>query len=125
MPPAARVSDMTVCPENEGSPPALIPHVGGPILPPGCTTVLIGGMPAAITGGKSICIGPPADLDEGSPTVLIDNEKAVRLGDSTSHSGVVTVGCPTVLIGTPGSGAALAAAASNGTALCEMCSGGS
>ena len=45
MPPAARVGDMHTCPMV--TPP---PHVSGPILPPGCPTVLIGGMPAARVG---------------------------------------------------------------------------
>ena len=41
MPPAARVGDMHTCPmQTPGTPP--IPHVGGPILPPGQPTVLIG-----------------------------------------------------------------------------------
>ena len=30
--------------------PVPIPHVGGPILPPGCPTVLIGKLPAAVVG---------------------------------------------------------------------------
>jgi uncharacterized Zn-binding protein involved in type VI secretion len=36
--PAARVTDMHVCPMVTG----VVPHVGGPVLPPGCPTVLIG-----------------------------------------------------------------------------------
>jgi uncharacterized Zn-binding protein involved in type VI secretion len=44
------------------------PHVGGPIMPPGAPTVLIGGMPAA------------------------------RMGDSTVHGGVITLGAPNVMI---------------------------
>ena len=35
------------------------PHVGGPILPPGVPTVLIGGMPAATVGSMCTCAGPP------------------------------------------------------------------
>ena len=42
MPPAARVTDMHVCPQVEPGP---VPHVGGPILPAGEPTVLIGFMP--------------------------------------------------------------------------------
>ena len=56
---------MHTCPMVDG----VKPHVGGPILPPGCPTVLIGGMPAA------------------------------RMGDPTSHGGVIVAGCPTVIIG--------------------------
>ena len=47
----------------------VVPHVGGPIMPPGDPTVLIGGMPAA------------------------------RMGDSTAHGGSIILGAPTVLIG--------------------------
>ena len=43
MPPAARVTDMHVCPMVT----VLVPHVGGPILPPCVPLVLIGGLPAA------------------------------------------------------------------------------
>ncbi len=46
-----------------------VPHVGGVLAAPAAFTVLIGGMPAA------------------------------RMGDSTSHGGVITLGCMTVLIG--------------------------
>ena len=42
MPAAARVTDMHTCPMVTG----VVPHVGGPILPPGAPTVLIGGLPA-------------------------------------------------------------------------------
>ncbi len=70
MPPAARISDMHVCPmATPGVPP--IPHVGGPILPPGSPTVLIGGMPAARQGDMATCTGPPDSIVMGCPTVLI------------------------------------------------------
>ena len=36
----------------------IIPHVGGPILPPGAVTVLIGGQPAARMGDLSRTAGP-------------------------------------------------------------------
>ena len=55
MPPAARITDMHTCPMvTPGLPP--IPHVGGPILPAGCPTVLIGGLPAN-TGRKMTFTG--------------------------------------------------------------------
>ncbi len=47
--PTARVTDMHVCPMmTPGLPP--VPHVGGPLLPPGSPSVLIGGLPAAASG---------------------------------------------------------------------------
>jgi uncharacterized Zn-binding protein involved in type VI secretion len=96
--PAARVADMHVCPMvTPGVPP--IPHVGGPILPPGAVTVLIGGMPAARATDMCVCVGPPDVIAMGAPTVLICNLPAARLGDPTAHGGTIVVGFPTVLIG--------------------------
>jgi uncharacterized Zn-binding protein involved in type VI secretion len=98
MPPAARVGDMHTCPMQTPAVPP-VPHVGGPILPPGCPTVLIGGMPAACMGDMATCVGPPDSIIKGSATVLIGNKPAARMGDNTAHGGVIVVGCPTVMIG--------------------------
>lgn len=98
MPPGARVGDMHTCPmQTPGVPP--IPHVGGPIMPPGCPTVLIGFMPAARVTDMATCVGPPDSIIKGSATVLIGNMPAARIGDNTAHGGVIVVGCPTVMIG--------------------------
>lgn len=94
MPPAARVSDMHTCPMSNGP----VPHVGGPVLPPGCPTVLIGGLPAARVGDMLVCTGPPDTIVSGSATVLIGGMPAARMGDSTAHGGVIILGCPTVII---------------------------
>lgn len=93
--PAARVGDMHVCPMVTG----VVPHVGGPILPPGGIPVLIGGMPAARVGDMAVCIGPPDVIALGSSTVLIKGMPAARLGDLTAHGGTIVVGYPIVLIG--------------------------
>jgi uncharacterized Zn-binding protein involved in type VI secretion len=79
--------------------PSPIPHVGGPILPPGCPTVLIGGLPAARVGDQAVCTGPPDAIAKGSASVLIGGNPAARMGDSTTHGGTIAAGCPTVLIG--------------------------
>jgi uncharacterized Zn-binding protein involved in type VI secretion len=76
-----------------------VPHVGGPILPPGCPTVLIGGLPAARVTDMAVCVGPPDVIILGSFTVLIGNMPAARMGDSTAHGGVIVMGYPMVLIG--------------------------
>ena len=95
---AARVGDMHICPMvTPGVPP--VPHVGGPILPPGAPTVLIGGQPAAIVGSMCICTGPPDSIIMGSTSVLIGGQPAARMGDSTAHGGSIAQGLPTVLIG--------------------------
>jgi uncharacterized Zn-binding protein involved in type VI secretion len=95
MPFAARISDMHVCPMVTG----VVPHVGGPVLPPGCVTVLIGGLPAARTGDLCTCVGPPDSIVMGSATVLIGGMPAARMDDTTAHGGTIIIGCPTVIIG--------------------------
>ncbi len=92
--PAARIGDMHACPMVTG----VVPHVGGPILPPGCPTVLIGGMPAARMGDEATCTGPPDVIASGEPTVLIGGQPAARMGDETAHGGVIVEGDPTVLL---------------------------
>src|SRR5690348_14194768 len=96
--PAARVTDMHVCPMVTG----VVPHVGGPILPPCEPTVLIGYLPAARVTDMLTCVGPPDTIIMGSPTVLIGNLMAARIGDPTVHGGVIVLGCFTVMIGEAG-----------------------
>ena len=95
MPSAARVGDMHTCPIVTG----VVPHVGGPVIPPGGPTVMIAGMPAARVGDMLTCTGPPDTIAAGSATVMIGGQPAARMGDSTAHGGTITVGCPTVNIG--------------------------
>lgn len=117
--PAARVGDMHTCPMvTPGTPP--VPHVGGPVLPPGGVTVLIGGQPAARMGDMCTCVGPPDVIIKGAPTVLICGQPAARMGDNTAHGGVISMGCPTVLIGMSGQGQCNCQAAKNGAAFVEI-----
>ncbi len=96
--PAARITDMHVCPMvTPGVPP--IPHVGGPILPPGGITVLIGGLPAARAGDMAVCVGPPDVIAMASFTVLTMSMPQARIGDLTAHGGSIVMGLPTVLVG--------------------------
>jgi len=92
---AARVGDMHVCPMVTGT----VPHVGGPGIPPGCPTVLIGGMPSLRLGDMLTCTGPPDTIVKGSATVMIGGSPAARMGDSCAHGGSIIIGCPTVMIG--------------------------
>jgi|GEM_PF-198477 len=120
--PAARVGDLHVCPMvTPGLPP--VPHVGGPILPPGMPNVLIGGMPAATVGCMCTCVGPPDVIIKGSFTVLIGGKPAARMGDNTAHGGVITIGFPTVLIGDFGVGGMAAVVALPPIVLAELTSG--
>ncbi|GAB5526570.1 MAG: PAAR domain-containing protein [Roseivirga sp.] len=92
---AARVGDMHTCPMVTGT----VPHVGGPVMPPGEATVLIAGMPAAKVGDMCTCAGPPDSIIMGSTSVMIGGMPAARMNDSTAHGGMIVAGCPTVLIG--------------------------
>ena len=94
-PPAARLSDMHTCPMVTG----IVPHVGGPILPPCAPTVMICFLPAARVTDMATCVGPPDVIAKGSTSVLINYLPAARLGDKTAHGGVIVVCAPTVIIG--------------------------
>ena len=93
--PAARITDLHICPMVT----ALVPHVGGPVTGPGVPTVLIGGLSAAVMGDLCTCAGPPDTIVLGSTTVMIGGKPAARLGDSTAHGGTIVLGNFTVLIG--------------------------
>jgi uncharacterized Zn-binding protein involved in type VI secretion len=93
--PAARLTDMHVCPMVT----VLVPHVGGPIIAPGAPTVLIGGLPAARATDMAVCVGPPDMIAMGSTTVLIGGLPAARMLDPCAHGGMIVLGCPLVLIG--------------------------
>jgi uncharacterized Zn-binding protein involved in type VI secretion len=86
---------MHVCPMVTGT----VPHVGGPVMPPGEPTVLIAGMPAARVGDMATCTGPPDSIIMGSATVMIGGMPAARMGDPTAHGGSIVLGEPTVMIG--------------------------
>jgi uncharacterized Zn-binding protein involved in type VI secretion len=92
---AARITDMHVCPLVTG----LVPHVGGPILPPGAPTVLIGKLPAARITDMAVCVGPPDTIVKGSGTVFTQKLPQARMGDVTAHGGTIVMGCPTVMVG--------------------------
>jgi len=110
LPPAARIADPTT-------------H-GAPLAPgPGSPNVIIGFMPAwratidqhacpmvSITGADGI-----GSVLMGSPTVLINNMMACRMGDiviekpglALGPANPILMGCPTVLIGEVGMGSTL------------------
>lgn len=91
MPPAARVTDTT------GHP--------GSVTGPGVSTVLIGGMPAAVLGDMHACAfpppasHPPTPFTKGSGTVLIGGRPSLRLGDVAGCGAPIVVGLPTVIVG--------------------------
>lgn len=119
MPPAARITDMHVCPKVEPGP---VPHVGGPTTS-GEPTVLIGFQPAARVGDSLLCVGPGVmdSISQGEPTVIIGGKPAARLGDGTSHGGMLVAGCPTVIIGSSAQAQTIILATQSGLPFCEEC----
>lgn len=71
MKPAARVGDLHSCPMVDPG-----PHVGGPILAPGCKTVLICGAPAA-RGSSGASINPEM--------FSVPEDKAQLIRDNAQH----------------------------------------
>jgi len=96
MPPDSRITDMHTCPLVNPGP---VPHVGGPILPPGAPQVLIGCLPAARLSDMAVCVGPPDVIIMGSTTVLTGFLMQARIGDPTAHGGIIVMGFPTVMVG--------------------------
>lgn len=91
MPAAARVGDVS--------------DHGGTIIGPGVTTVLIGGMPAAVAGDLHTCSLPPnshqptvSPFPAGSSTVQIGGMPALRTTDTCICGAKAAVGEPTVII---------------------------
>jgi len=76
----------------------IIPHVGGPVLPPGAPTVLIMKLPAARVTDMCTCVGPPDTIAMGVPTVLISKMPAAHMGSLTAHGGTVMGMGVTVLL---------------------------
>lgn len=94
MKPAARLTDMHRCPKSK--------HKGGPISGPCAEATLIAGLPAARLTDTCVCTGTPDVIVAGSYTCLIEGQPAARIDDQCVHGGVITTGCPTVLIGDDG-----------------------
>jgi uncharacterized Zn-binding protein involved in type VI secretion len=45
------------------------------------------------------CVGPPDAIVSGAFNVLVGNRPAARVGDPTSHGGVIVLGAFNVLVG--------------------------
>ena len=98
MPPIARTTDLHTCPMVTG----IVPHVGGPILPPCSLTVQAGALAVARLGDMATCVGPTDVIIMGASTVLTNGLPTIRLTDQTAHGGLITApGLPTVMVGNP------------------------
>lgn len=94
MKPGARVTDQHVCPQQQP-----VPHVGGPLVGPGASTVLLEHLVGAVVGDACTCATGPDAAVGASGTVLYEGKPAVRVGDATAHGGSIVAGAGTVLVG--------------------------
>jgi uncharacterized Zn-binding protein involved in type VI secretion len=95
MPAAARLTDSHSCPLSVPT-----AHVGGVIVGPGAGSVTIEHLPAAVEGSDCSCgLGPPNRIAKGSSSVVFEHKPAARVNDFTTHGGVITSGCASVVIG--------------------------
>jgi len=85
MPSAVRLSDTT--------------SLGGAIVGPGVSTVLIGGLPASILGDNHAHPNGASPIVIGSTSVMIGGKPAARVGDTCAMGGSAILGLPTVQIG--------------------------
>lgn len=92
---AVTIGTMHVCPMVS----VLIPHVGGPIIGPGCVGVRINGTPVSIQGDVCVCAaGGPDAIIEGCPGVQINGTPLTVQNSMTAHGGMVPIGESGVLI---------------------------
>ncbi|MBN8939754.1 MAG: PAAR domain-containing protein [Rhizobiales bacterium] len=89
--PAARLTDMHICP--------MVAPGTTPIVAVGALNVLISGLPAARVTDVCVCVPVPDPIIKGSTSVLIGGFPAARMADLTLAGGVIVTGCFTVLVG--------------------------
>lgn len=119
MPAAARVSDNHICPAVTG----VVPHVGGPVLPPCSLNVQTNVLNQARATDRATCVGPPDFIVTGSSSVFVNDLMAARQTDKTMHGGSIVLGSLNVEIGGPTAGATLGNVAA-GTAACNAAATG-
>ncbi|MGL5920158.1 MAG: PAAR domain-containing protein [Bacteroidales bacterium] len=83
-----------VCPMVTG----VTPHIGGPIVGPGNSGILIDGTPVSVIGDTCICCGPPDVVVQGYSGVLADGMPITVQNCMTAHGGVIPMGIPGVIV---------------------------
>lgn len=89
------INTMHTCPMTTGN----TPHVGGPIIGPGCSTATLNGIPIALQGDKCICAAGGEDVIlQGCPTATINGVPIALQGSPTAHGGTIPAGVPGAVI---------------------------
>ena len=96
--PICHVGHMHACPAVDPGPK---PHVGGPAVSAGQSTVTVNGIPVLVEGSsKCMCTGVPATVatSKGSSCVKINGKGIMRMGDPTGHGGKMVMGFPLITV---------------------------
>ena len=89
------INTMHTCPMTTGN----TPHVGGPVIGPGCSTATLNGIPIALQGDKCICAAGGQDVIlQGCPTATINGVPIALQGSPTAHGGTIPAGVPGAVI---------------------------
>lgn len=94
MPQIVTINLNHVCPMVTG----VTPHVGGPIIGPGCTGILVDGVPISVMGDTCLCVGPPDVIVQGYPGILADGVPIVVQNCMTAHGGTIPMGVAGVTV---------------------------
>ena len=87
--PISLLGHMHTCPMVAPGP---VPHVGGPIIQTQ-TLVMVDAIPVAVVGDTCLCAaGGPDKIVAGSTFVSIEGKPVARIGDPTTHGGVIVQG---------------------------------
>jgi len=119
MPAAARITDLHTCPAVTG----IVPHVGGPIIPPCSLNVQTNSLAQSRATDKATCVGPPDFIVTGSSSVMINGMMAARQTDHTMHGGLIALGSFNVEIGGPAAGATLGSSTKANTTCTQAATG--
>ena len=88
------IGTMHICPMVTG----MIPHIGGPIIGPGCPGVKINGKPVSLIGDICTCSGPPDVVAQGHSGVFVNGTPIVVHNCLTAHGGIIPMGESGVII---------------------------
>lgn len=98
--PAARNTDVHICPKPLSSPPNT-PHGPGQVMATGAARVFVNQLAAAVQNDMCMCVEPGNMIKSGSSSVFFGGQAAARQLDETTHmvGGMIQTGSPNVFIG--------------------------
>lgn len=99
--PAARNTDVHLCPKLLSVSPFTPIHGPGQVIATGSARVFVNQLAAAVQNDMCMCVEPGNMIKSGSSTVFFGGQSAARQMDETTHQpgGMIQTGSPNVFIG--------------------------